>query len=147
MNWPHVQLCVCFIFFALSTTLQARELVLVSNSEKNIESFNKTELRRLFLGFKVTRNNTAVTALRNSSSSDIYQVFLQNVMFMSERNYERRLLSLIFTKGNNQVTAYTDIPSLTSEVSTHKNTVSYLWLKEVEKHSNLKIIQVLWSDK
>lgn len=136
------------VFFAVllgqSYALQARELVLVCRSQESTNVFSKTELRRLFLGFPVKKNNTLVNALRNTSENDVYQVFLQNVMFMSERNYERRLLSLNFTRGNKVVPEYEDTLLLIRNIKKKSNNVSYVWRDNLDESQGLTVIQVLW---
>ncbi len=136
------------VFFAVllgqSYALQARELVLVCRSQESINVFSKTELRRLFLGFPVKKNNTLVNALRNTSENDVYQVFLQNVMFMSKRNYERRLLSLNFTRGNKVIPDYEDTLLLIKNIKKNSNNVSYVWRDNLDESQGLTVIQVLW---
>ena len=147
MKHRFIRLLVFAVMLGSSSSVMARELLLVSSFQEPINAFSKTELRRLFLGFTVKRNGVTLTSSRNTSEEYAYQVFLQHVMFMSKRNYERRLLSLGFTKGNKIVPEYNDILVLLKEINKNNNHVSYVWREDIKPGSDLNVIQVLWEGK
>ncbi len=128
----------------MSGSVHARELVLIGPESLAKAHFNKTELRRLFLGFMIYKNGEVVNAFRNDSSEKMDNVFMQHVMFMSRKNYERRLLSLKFKKGNRDIKALDTTGEVLSIISRNKYSVSYAWSDEIADKEGIHVLQVLW---
>lgn len=123
----------------------AREMVLVSGSSTIDRAFGKSELRRIFLGFSLLKNDIKVEGVRNISSTDIDDVFLQYVMFMSKHHYERRLLSLEFKKGNSKIIELDNRQELLDYLKLNPQAISYMWRDEIPDDSSVVVVQVLWS--
>lgn len=139
-----INLTVLALLITLPITGSARDLVLVGNTLNIDNSFTKTELRKLFLGYRVNRNDKPIKAIRNTRSKDQYQIFLQSVMFMSKTDYERRCLTLNFSKGNSKVEDEKDFNELLTRLKDNKFTVSFMWRDEFAENDGFRIIQTLW---
>ena len=57
------------------------------------------EIRKLFLGLPVLRENRPLHAVRNASDTFLTEVFLQHVVAMSESAYDRRILAQMLQQG------------------------------------------------
>ena len=66
-------------------------------------------------------------------------------MFMSERSYERRLLSSVFRHGGKRTATYSDVTNLIHELNSSPDTISYMWSDQIEQYEGIKSIGVLWS--
>lgn len=124
----------------------SKELVLVSSTTASYEPLSSFEVRKIFLGFPIKRENTPLIAIRNKSDEESYQVFLQKVVHLSARNYERRLMSKTFRTGTPTVLEVDTLPALKKKLLSNEFNVSVMWLEDVEFDRNLKVIQRLWKE-
>ncbi len=85
--------------FALESHNQALVLVLVTARSNQIEKLQPRQFRKLFLDVPVFSNNEQLIPLINTSDKLLYEIFLQKVVYMSVRNYERMLISNTFRTG------------------------------------------------
>lgn len=135
------------VFLFLSLPVFSQELVLVASSAADYKIPTLFEVRKLFFGYPIQRNNIPLNAIINKSNEAGYQIFLQKVIHLSARNYERRMLSKTFRTGSPAVQEVATLSALKNKLASNKFSVSVMWRKEVEQEPNLKIIQVLWKEK
>ncbi len=135
-------LCVASINGAAQTT--QRRLLLVSSMESTTPSLSLKEVRKLFLGVPVVKNGVRLRPLRNASDPLITEVFLQKIIFMSKRNYERQLVSRVFRLGGERPPVYTNISELIDELRQTPQALTYMWSDQVALTDNVKSIGVLW---
>lgn len=126
----------------LASDLPAHTLVLVTNSNLPIKKFPPNELRKLFLGFPIIVNETPLIPLRNYSDDLLKETFLQKVMYMSERHYERQLLLQAFRTGNSRPPIYTNHDDLIQALKRKPGSISVIWFKDVGGNNALRVIQV-----
>jgi len=141
---PTKLIMTLLVSLSLSFTAFGKQLVLVSSTAANYEPLSSFEVRKIFLGFPIKRKNTLLTAIRNKSDEESYQVFLQKVIHLSAKNYERRLMSKTFRTGTTSVSSIATLPALTNKLLSNKSNLSVMWRKDVEVNHNLKVVQVLW---
>ena len=144
MNVKRILLFLTSFSLWLSSSVYSNDLVLITSSESIQTSFTKYELRKIFLGFTIQKNGEIIIPYRNQSTEKINNAFYQHIMFMSERNYNRRVLSLGFKKGNRNITTYEDNTLLLNSLRTNANTISYIWKDDIPDTNEFKIIQVIW---
>lgn len=130
----------------LSLPVFGKELVLVSSTTANYEPLSSFEIRKIFLGYPIKRENTLLIAVRNKSDDEGYQIFLQKVIHLSARNYERRLMSKTFRTGTPTVLEIDTLSALKTKLLNNEFNISVMWLEDVELDSNLKVMQRLWKD-
>ena len=131
---------------ASSSVLADEQLVLIVSADSKIEQLDSLEVRKLFLGLTVTHNGERLRPVLNEADARVKQVFLQNVVSMSDITYDRRLLRLALQQGRTQPIAYKDTAFLIKAVTTDPVAVSYVWAKDVAHNADVKIIRVLWHD-
>lgn len=76
--------------------------------------------------------------MRNLSDADVYEVFLQRVLFMSAQSYERRMLNRIFREGGNRVLAVSSNEELYRTLHGDPGRISFVPRKAVGP--NLRIV-------
>ena len=128
----------------LSVSVFSKELVLVASTTASYEPLSPFEVRKIFLGYPITRANNQLIAIRNKSDEESYQIFLQKVIHLSARNYERRLMSKTFRTGTPTVLEADTLPALKNKLFNNEFNVSVMWLEDVDSDSNLRVIQRLW---
>ena len=126
--------------------LADEQLVLIVSADSKIAQLDSLEVRKLFLGLTVTQDGNRLRPVLNETDARVKEIFLQNVVSMSDITYDRSLLRLTLIQGQRQPTAYRDIALLLQAVAADPNAVSYAWAKDVAHDSRIRILRVLWYD-
>ncbi|MEE8321265.1 MAG: hypothetical protein V3R68_05430 [Gammaproteobacteria bacterium] len=137
-------LCLCVASINGTAQTTQRRLLLVCSMESTTPSLSHKEVRKLFLGAPVLKNNVRLRPLRNASDPLLTEVFLQKIIFMSKRNYERQLVSRVFRLGGERPPVYTNIPELIDELRQSPQALTYMWADQLALADNVKSIGVLW---
>lgn len=138
---------VLLLFLAAVTLALADEqLVLIVSADSKIGQLDSLELRRLFLGLTVSHNGNRLRPVLNETDPKVKEIFLQNIVSMSDITYDRSLLRLTLMQGQRQPTAYKDIALLIKAVADDPSAVSYAWSKDVARDPRIRILRVLWYD-
>ena len=120
-------------------------LVLIASSSSPIESVTAIELRKLYLGFIVTTvDGLQIRPLNNAGDAQIHRIFLQDVMGMSARSYDRRLLTLTLQSGRPRPSVHENVDEIINLVSNDDLAISFVWKKDIDSRSDIKILRVLW---
>lgn len=126
------------------SSTSAENVVLVTGLSTEIGQLDKKSLRKLYLGIPVTLNNHRLIPVINQTDQDIYQGFLQHVMFMSDRKYQRMTVSRIYRKGGTQPSKVINNSELVQKLSQATNNISYMRYQDASQYSELKVLQILW---
>jgi len=111
-----------------------------------VEQLDSLEVRKLFLGLTVTYNGDRLRPVLDEADARVKEIFLQNIVSMSDTTYDRSLLRLALIQGQIKPIAYKDIALLLKAVEADPTAVSYVWAKDVAHDSRIKILRVLWYD-
>ncbi len=140
--------CSLLLFTSVnpSSAAETSRLVLVTSSEiATLQQFTPAQLRKLFLGLTVNdHEGDAIHPLRNMSDERLYSVFLQKVVFMSARNYERHLLSRVISMGGRRPPSYTSQTDLIQALHSTPHSVSYMWENRARNTPGIETLQKLW---
>jgi hypothetical protein len=126
---------------------QYQALVLVTASDSEIEKLQPRMFRKLFLNVPVTSVDQPLIPLINTSDDLLYEIFLQKVVYMSERHYERMLISKTFRTGRPRPARFSDNAELVTALNSISGAVSVMWRKIAEKEKAIRIVQTLWEDR
>lgn len=126
------------------TTVAAERVVLVTAANSNLPALSPMEVRRLFLGKPLVKDGVRIEGLRNSSDELLQEVFLQKVVFMSVRAYERQLLSNVFRAGGERPADYKESRQLLSALQEKSGALTYMWATVAQATPGVKIIGELW---
>jgi hypothetical protein len=121
-------------------------VVLIVSAESKVEQLDSLEVRKLFLGMTVTHNGDRLRPLLNEADPRIKDVFLQNIVSMSDMTYDRRLLRLALQGGRSLPAVYTNSTALINSVAADPTAVSFVWAKDVQHDRRIKVLRVLWHD-
>jgi hypothetical protein len=140
-------LAAALAILAAAAPARAEESVaLIVSAASPIAHLDSLEVRKLFLGFSVIRDGRSLRALRNSSNERIKQIFLQNVVAMSESTYERRLLSIALQLGQTRPVEFSSRAELLEAVARDPAAVSFAFSSEVAGNPRIKVLRLLWHD-
>jgi hypothetical protein len=124
----------------------ADQLVLIVSADSKVEQLDSLEVRKLFLGLTVTYDGDRLRPVLDETDARVKEIFLQNIVSMSDTTYDRSLLRLALIQGQIKPIAYKDIALLLKAVEADPTAVSYVWAKDVAHDSRIKILRVLWYD-
>jgi len=141
-----VPIVLTLLLGAVAPAHADERLVLVVSANSKIEQLDSLEVRKLFLGLTVTHNGYRLRPLLNEADPHVKEVFLQNVVSMSDITYDRHLLGLALKQGRTQPVVFHDIQSLIASLASDPNAVSVAWLKDVEHDPRVKVLRILWHD-
>jgi len=139
-------MCLCLICIGSTAQMTQRSLLLVCSDNSTLEPLSHAEARKLFLGVPITKSQIRLKPLLNVSDPLITEVFLQQIVFMSKRQYERQLLSRVFRLGDQRPPEYENIDMLAKALLDTPGSMSYMWSEQLEHQSGLKSLGVLWTD-
>jgi hypothetical protein len=122
------------------------QLVLIVSAGSKVEQLDSLQLRKLFLGLTVTYDGSRLRPVLNETDARVKEIFLQNIVSMSDITYDRRLLRLALIQGQTQPAVYKDIGQLIEAVAADPSAVSYAWAKDVTHDARIRILRILWYD-
>jgi hypothetical protein len=137
--------CLCLTFLVCSAQSAQRSLLLVAGSSYELGAVTHAELRKVFLGVPVSRDNVRLKPLLNSTDPRATSIFLQQVIFMSEREYRRQLVSRVFRFGDQPPAEHDNIDSLVAELHRTPGSLSFMWSDDFENHEGLESLGVIWT--
>jgi hypothetical protein len=138
-----------FLVLLLSTSaavFAAEELVLIVSARSDIDQLDSPLVRRLFLGLTVTQNGNRLRPVLNEADPEIKELFLQNIVSMSDSTYDRYVLRLALAQGRTQPTVYRNYAELIKAVAADRTVVGYVWAKDVAHDPRVKILRIVWHD-
>lgn len=121
-----------------------RQLVLVAAARTPMTAMSNNDVRRIYLGLRDSNGSQRSVPLGNRSDPLLYEVFLQKVIFMSARNYERQILSHVYQSGSQRLVMYENRGDLVQHLVNDPDAVSYMWASDIKANSSLRIVQVIW---
>jgi hypothetical protein len=121
------------------------ELVLIVGARSTIE-LDSPLVRRLFLGLTVTQHGNRLRPVLNEADAQIKELFLQNIVSMSESTYDRYVLRLALLQGATQPAVYRNAAQLIDVVAADPLVVSYVWARNIAHDPRVRVLRVVWHD-
>ena len=142
-----VLLCAALLL-APAASLRAAEqvMVLIVSAESPVTHLDVIDVRKLYLGLSVIRDDLPLRALENRSDDRLHEAFLQNVIAMPAGAYEKRLLLMTLQQGARRPRVYTSTAELIAAVAADPSAVTVAWSKDVAQDRRIKVLRVLWRD-
>ena len=138
---------LCVLFLASAPAAADHAVVLVARSDSPIETVDPLDVRKLYLGFSVrAENDLSLRAATNQSENKLFEIFLQDVMAMSARSYDRRLLTLTLQSGRRRPDIYRNVAELIDALRGDPSLMSFMWQEDFEKAGDLKVLRVIWKE-
>ena len=131
---------------AASPALAEEQLALIVSSSSSIDQLDSPLVRRLFLGLTVTLHGNRLRPVLNEADPQIKELFLQNIVAMSDSTYDRYVLRLSLLQGRTQPIVYKTIVDLINAVASDPTVVGYAWAKDVARDPRVRILRIVWHD-
>lgn len=140
-------LLVAVLALTAKITMAEEAVVLVVASETPIEEISLLDIRKAYLGISVTLGGHIIRPLRRGDDGRLNQIFMQSVIAMSEKSYERRLLSLMLKFGTPRPEEVDSLEQLLGRLAESRSSLAYMWKSEAEADERIKVIRVLWQER
>ena len=143
------RIAAAFLVLLLGTAtpaLAGEELVLIVSTRSDVDQLDSSLVRKLFLGLTVTHHGNRLRPVLNEADSAIKELFLQNIVSMSDSTYDRYVLRLSLLQGRTQPTVYRNNAELINAVAADPTVVGYVWARDVAHDPRIKILRVVWHD-
>ena len=121
-------------------------VVLVTAKDSPVEQLSSLDIRKAYLGISVRMDDMTVHPVRRRDDERLNQIFMQSVIAMSQRSYERRLLSLVLRFGTPRPVIVSDHDALVQELMSRPIAIGYMWKRDAEDDDRVRIIKVLWQE-
>lgn len=121
-------------------------VVLVVRADSSVTDLDSIAVRKLFLGLPVLINGKPLHPVRNRTDAQLDEIFLQQIVAMSQSAYDRQVLIGLNRQGSirpAEVSAQTRALEILYD---DPNAVTFMWLRDVAHDPRVRVIRVLWSD-
>jgi len=122
------------------------ELVLIVSTRSDVDQLDSPLVRRLFLGLTVTQHGTRLRPVLNEADPKIKELFLQNIVSMSDSTYDRYVLRLTLLQGRTPPEVYRSSADLVNTVAADPTVIGYVWAKDVAHDLRVRVLRVVWHD-
>ena len=123
-----------------------RAVVLVTNNICSMDSISTLDIRKAYLGIGVSHEGKVVRAFRLTGDEQLNRIFFQTVVAMSERTYERRLLSALLKYGRPRPLEYKSVSEVVEALNSAPCGVVYMWETDADAQAGMKVIKILWRE-
>lgn len=143
----HLLIAVVLLLGLLATARPASQtVVLVVRWDSAVTTLDSVSVRKLFLGVPVLVNGTPLHPVRNRSDTLLDEVFLQQIVAMSQSAYDRQILIGVNRQGWLRPTELASTPRVLDALYGDPNAISFMWLRDVAHEPRIRVVRVLWSD-
>ncbi len=139
-------LIITALTLAAHASAEDAAVVLVTGKDSPIENISSLEMRKIYFGISVSVDGHTIRALRRRDDERLNQIFQQSVIAMSQRSYERRLLSLALKFGTPRPVEVKSRDELLRLLAENPSAIAYMWKSNAEADPRVKIIRVLWQE-
>ena len=133
-----------FVFLTPTPAISTDEgrLALVTSNLADNETLDIKAIRKLYLGF-ASQSQIPLVAIVNLSDEQLYQSFLQRVMYMSAKKFRRLSVSMFYRRGGQLTQNISDSDALIEKQKQGNRVVSFIWAKDIKRYPDLKVIKIL----
>jgi hypothetical protein len=124
----------------------SRVVVLVVRADSAVTEMDSVTVRMLFLGLPVLVNGSPLHPLRNRSDRLLDDIFLQQIVAMSQSSYDRQILKGFNRQGSLRPVELSSEAAVVQALSADPYAVSFMWQRDVGHNSNIRVIRVLWGE-
>ena len=124
----------------------SQSVVLVVRADSSIIDLDSVTVRKLFLGVPVLNNGSLVHPLRNRTDPQLDEIFLQQIVAMSQLSYDRQILTGVNRQGWLPPAEVRSSERLLEMVNADPNAVTFMWQRDIAHNPKVRVIRVLWSE-
>lgn len=96
------------------------------------------------MGLPPVNNRDVGKAVINVADRDTYNLFLKNILHMTEYRYKRRLVKRVFRYGSSSLKEVESDREIAEHLDRNINDITYIEASSLDKFENAKVILRLW---
>ncbi len=146
LNVRRALLLLMLLSGASFASADSQSVVLVVRADSSVVDLDPLTVRKLFLGVPVLVNGSPLRAIRNRSDARLDEIFLQEIVAMSQSAYDRQILIGVNRQGWVRPQEVQTNSRALERVAADPNTVTFMWQRDVARDPKLRVIRVLWTD-
>jgi hypothetical protein len=140
-------LLLLLLFGAPGVSAVPQSVVLVVRADSPVADLDSVTVRKLFLGLPVLINGRPLHPIRNRADTRLDQIFLQEIVAMSQTAYDRQILTGLNRQGWLRPLEVDSGNAAIGKVLEDANAVTFVWQRDLAAHNTqVRVIRVLWSD-
>jgi len=140
-------LLLLLLFGAPWGSAGSQSVVLVVRTDSPVTDLDSVTVRKLFLGLPVLINGRPLHPIRNRADALLDQIFLQEIVAMSQTAYDRQTLTGLNRQGWLRPSEVDSGDAALGKVLADANAVTFVWQRDLAAHNEqVRVIRVLWSD-
>lgn len=120
------------------------ELVLVVAQDSPISEVDALTMRKAYFGVSVNFGDGRIRPYLLSGDARLNGIFMQSVIAMSERSYERRLVALTLKYGAPRPERVESPQELVDALTKHPLALGYMWREDADRASGIRVVRTLW---
>jgi hypothetical protein len=124
----------------------SQAVVLVVRADSPVTQLDSVSVRKLFLGLPVLVNGSPLHPLRNRSDALLDEIFLQQIVAMSQSSYDRQMLIYVNRQLSLRPPEFTSEAEVEAALTADPNAVGFMWRRDVGHNPRIRVIRVLWSE-
>lgn len=144
MKFRVTSVLILLVYLAPITAQAQRTMVLVTNEACPLTEMSTLSMRKAYLGIAVTIGGYPIRAYRLNNDPLLSNAFYQYVVAMSEKTYERRLLSMLLKFGTPRPIEFEQVENLTGALQKSNCAIGYMWLTGAAEQTDIKVLKLLW---
>ena len=115
-------------------------LVMVTSAHSRIGALSLPMLRNIYLGSSSGVSSQSIRPLINQSNRMLHEVFLQKVLFMSKKTYERYLRHKKLPSDTVLPVAYRSEAGLIEYLNAHPDSITYLTEQAAAQWPSMRVV-------
>ena len=143
-----VQLLVSIaLMLPMAASMAEDTVVLVTHSDSSVEDISSLDIRKAYLGILVTVDGSTIRPIRRQEDERLNMIFLQSVVAMSQKSYERRLISMMLKFGTPRPIEVDSGEELLEQLVRNPGAIAYMWKSDADAEPRVSTIRVLWQER
>ena len=122
------------------------DIAVIAGEPSEVSELTFREVRKIYLGYPLTKNGSLVVPLINKSDPALYEAFVRNVLLMSPKSYQRYLISRVFQLGGKPPEIFLTPTELNDHLEGNRDSITYIWFKDAEERSDIRIVSHIQLD-
>ena len=118
--------------------------VLVAAQNSQLNKISIIEVRKLYLGLPASKQSGIKQPVINTSDKQVYLSFMNNIMRMTEKSYNRKLIKRIFRQGADKIISIDNNEELVQFILDNPNNVTFMSIEKAKNAKGIKVVQPLW---
>ena len=139
-----ILLLACGVFGPVQSASES--VVLVVRADSPVKDLSSVQVRKLFLGVPVLIDGKLLHPVRNRSDARLDDIFLQEIVAMTQEAYDRQILVGLNRQGWVRPAEVSSVVRVIEDLYADPQAVSYMWLRVVEHNPRLKVLRTLWDE-